>query len=354
MSKNKLCLLILIIFAVITVSGCSISFNTKDGGGNDGGIYVTVNQGNTWQQRVLIPTTSGRPGSIGPLNTNFLAMDPSDRKAIYFGSIDNGLLYSYDGGKNWHLVKELGKISIKAVAVDPSSKCIIYVASGNKVYKSTDCSRTWAQVYYDNDVVTKINTITIDYYNSANIYVGTSRGEVIKSLDRGLSWQTVGRFDDSVEKIVISPHDSRIIFTATAKKGIHRSSDSGSSWVDLSESLKEFKDSMKFRDLVVEEVKAGRILLANNYGLLKSDDNGDSWSKIELITPEKEAIINAVVVSPKDAKEIYYVTNTTFYRSLDGGANWTTKKLPTTRAGWKLLIDPEDTNIIYMGVRKIK
>ncbi|GAF89261.1 unnamed protein product, partial [marine sediment metagenome] len=46
--------------------------------------------------------------------------------------------------------------------------------------------------------------------------------------------------------------------------------------------------------------------------------------------------------------------NTTFYRSLDSGENWTTKKLPTTRAGWKLLIDPDNPDIIYMGVRSIK
>ncbi|MEA3464108.1 MAG: hypothetical protein U9R14_03475 [Patescibacteria group bacterium] len=346
--------LIIIIFTAIIISGCSVSFKTKDGGGYNGGVYKTVNKGNTWRQKALIPTISGKPKNIGGLNVNSMAMDPSDNHAIYFGSHDNGLFYAYDGADNWQVADKLGKITIKAVAVDPGSKCIIYTASVNKVHKSTDCNRTWSQVYYDNNVNVTVNTIAIDYYDSANLYIGTSRGEVIKSSDRGVSWQTIQRLEDDVKKIVISPYDSRVVFAATAKKGIYRSTDSGKTWADLSEKLKEFKDSMKFRDLTATDAEAGVVVLATDYGLLRSFNNGETWTKIELITPEKKATINAVAVSPNNSKEIYYVTNTTFYRSIDGGENWTTKKLPTARAGWKLLIDPKDTNIIYLGVRSLK
>ncbi|MDD5291001.1 MAG: YCF48-related protein [Patescibacteria group bacterium] len=354
MFKNKLNLLIIMMVLAIMVSGCSISFKNGEGGGNDGGIYVTANQGNNWVQKVLIPTTSGQPGSFGNLNASSLAMDPSDPGAIYFGSVDNGLLYTYNGAGGWFLANGLGKVTINAIAVDPVSKCIIYAGIENKVYKSTDCNRTWAQVYYDNDVNTIVNTIAIDHYNSVNVFIGTSRGEAIKSSDRGGSWKTIGRFENSVQKIVVSPADSRLIFAATAKKGIFRSTDGGANWVSLEEKLKDFKNALSFKDLAVASADKGLIFLATNYGLLKSADNGDNWAKIELITPEKEATINSIAVGPKNSKEVYYVTNTTFYRSLDGGANWTTKKLPTTRAGWKLLINPENPNIIYLGARKIE
>lgn len=357
MNKNKLTLLSLIIIllaAMLVATGCSLSFKTNEGGGNDGGIFRSDDKGDRWAQKVLIPTIAGRPRSIGGLNVVSLAIDPSDNKAIYLGSEDNGLFYTYDRGENWFGAGGLIRSTIKAVAVDPSSKCIIYASSGNKVFKSTDCSRSWSQVYYDNDVKVIINTIVIDSFNSANLYIGTSRGEAIKSLDRGASWQTVGRFDDDVEKIIISPHDSRIIFAATKGKGVWRSLDSGANWVDLSDKLKEFKDGMRFRDLSASKSEAGLIILATHYGLLKSADNGSNWLKIELITPEKEATINAIVIGSKDAKEIYYATNTTFYRSVDGGQNWTTKKLPTARTGSQLLIDAGDANIIYLGARGVK
>ena len=338
----------------IMVSGCSISFKTGEGGGNDGGVYVTANQGNNWVQKVLIPTTSGQPGSFGNLNVSSLTMDPSDPGAIYFGSLDNGLLYTYNGAQDWFLASGLGKATINTIAVDPGSKCIIYAGLENKVYKSTDCNRTWSHVYYDNDVNTRVNAIAVDHYNGVNVYIGTSRGEVIKSSDRGGSWKTISRLDNSVQRIIISPADSRLIFVATASKGIFRSTDSGANWVSLREKLRDFKDILSFRDLVIAPADKGLIFLATNYGLLKSTDNGENWVKIELITPEKKATINSIAVNPKNSKEIYYVTNTTFYRSLDGGTNWATKKLPTTRAGWKLLVDQANPNVIYMGVRKIE
>lgn len=356
MSKLKQFALFALIITTVLFSGC-VTIKTEGdaaGSGTDGGVFKTANRGDIWQQKALIPTTSGKPSSIAGLSAVCLSMDPSDNKAIYYGSQVNGLFYSYDGADSWQVAKTLGQVTVNDAVVDPSSKCVIYASAANRIYKSTDCSRAWSQIYYDNDLTVTVNSIAIDYYDSKNIYAGTSRGEVIKSSDRGESWQTVNRLKNNVEKIMISPFDSRIIFAATAKKGIHRSLDSGYNWTDLSANLKEFKDGMTYRDLVISKSEEGLIFLANSYGLLKSADYGDTWANITLITPEKEATINAIAVSPKNVKEIYYITNTTFYRSDDGGETWTTKKLPTSWAGAKLLIDPEETDIIYMGVKQIK
>jgi photosystem II stability/assembly factor-like uncharacterized protein len=337
----------------IFLSGCTVSLKGNTGS-IDGGVYKTETRGDRWLQRVLIPSITGKPRSMAGIDSASLAMDPSDNKAVYFGSLENGLFYTYDGGLNWNIAEGLGKITVKSIAVDPSSKCIIYTASLNKVFKSTDCNRTWSQIYYDNDPTVYIKTIAIDHYDTSRIYIGSSRGEVIKSFDGGESWQTMERLDNDIEEIVISPQDSRVIFAATKKKGLHRSMDGGIHWQDLSSRLEEFKDGKDFRDIAVSESEAGVVILATRYGMFKSRDNGDSWSVVNLITPEKEASINAISLSPQNSDEIYYVTYTTFYRSLDGGENWTTKKLPTSRAGWNLLVDPKDPGVIYMGVRKIK
>ncbi|MFH1822781.1 MAG: YCF48-related protein [Patescibacteria group bacterium] len=342
------------IMMVTLLSGCSISFGSKDSGSSDGGVFVSANKGNTWQQKALIPNISGKPRSMAGVSVSVLVMDPNDNKAIYQGSIDNGLFYTYNIVDGWLPADSLGRFTISAAAVDPESKCIIYAAAENKVYKSTDCNRSWAQVYFDNDTTTKINSIAIDHYNSQNVFIGTSRGEIIRSIDRGISWKTLNRFENSVEKIIINPHDSRMIFVGTARKGIFRSKDSGLTWQSLSEQLKDFQNVFNFKDLALANADQGLIILATSYGLLKSNDYGDNWSKIELITPEKKSTINALAINPKNSQEIYYVTDTTFYRSLDGGQSWTSKKLPSTRAGWKLLIDPENPNTIYLGVKALK
>ncbi len=352
MQKFKFSILLLII-SVFALSGCSISLKS-DSSGSNGGVYFTNNKGDNWQRKVLIPTTSGSPKSIAGLDVSSIAIDPSDHKAIYFGSVSNGLFYSYDQGAGWRHASPLKQITITNVAVDPDSKCIIYTAIGNKLLKSTDCNRTWEQVYNDNSINVLINTIAIDAYDTSIIYIGTSRGEIIKSVDRGGNWQTIGRFDDDVKEIVINPSDSRIIFTATLNKGIFRTKDGGENWLSLKENLEEFRRANRFKDIVIPVTDSGEVFLANGYGLLKTTDYGDTWKSINLITPETKTVINSLAVNPNNSDEIYYVTNSTFYRSLDGGESWATKKLPTTRAGWKLLVDYEDPNIIYMGVRTLK
>jgi photosystem II stability/assembly factor-like uncharacterized protein len=351
---KKLFFLSILASALLLTGGCSISFNGSGNTANDGGVYFSNNKGEVWQKKALIPTTSGAPRSISGLDASTLEIDPQDNKAIYFGSYENGLFYSYNQANEWMTAAPLKQITINDVAVDHESKCTIYAAIGNRLMKSSDCNRTWSQVYYDNDINVSVNTIASDHFNSGVVYIGTSRGEIIKSSDRGLSWQTIGRFKNSIGEIAIDPNDSRIIFVASYSAGVFRTKDSGANWINLEENLKNFKKSNRFKDLVLSVSNPGTIYLANGYGLLKSIDYGDSWSNINLITPETKAIINSLVVNPNNPKEIYYVTNTTFYRSTDGGENWATKKLPTTRAGWKLLLDPTDSNIIYMGVKKLK
>ncbi len=347
----------LILFTIVPllVSGCVIQVNSNGSGtGSAGGVFVSTDKGNTWTTKDLIPTTQGTPGSISGLDANDLVLDPSDSDALYYGSVDNGLYYTYDKGNDWQAVISLGKINVKAVAVDPNAKCTIYVASQNRVLKSTDCSRTWNQVYYDNDPTVTVTALAVDYYNDANVYMGLSRGDVLKSTDRGNSWRALNRFEDVVEKILISPADSRIVFVGIKGRGISRSKDGGSTWTDLSDALKQFKDTINFRDLAASQSDPNTIILANSYGLVRSTDNGDTWTGIQLLTPENAATINAVAVSPKNSDEIYYVTNTTFYRSSDGGKTWTTKKLPTQRAGWKLIVDPDNAGMIYMAVKAVK
>lgn len=355
MFKNKIFISTLLVGLTFTLAGCSVKVNTGASSTSDnGGMYVSSNKGDSWNPKVLVPTTSGKPRSLSGVDVNVLKFDPSDNKALYMGGLDNGLFYTYDGGNSWSIAESLGKINIIDVAIDPADKCVIYAASANKVFKSGDCSRSWSQVYFDNDVKVTVNAIAIDHYNSNNVYIGLSRGEVLKSGDKGNSWHALKRFEGKVEEIVINSADSRIMFVGTADKGIFRTNDAGKSWKDLSANLKDFKDSNKFRDLAISPKEKDLVVLANNYGLIRSADNGDTWSKIELITPEKEAIINAVALNPDNADEIYYVTNTTFYRSLDGGKNWATKKLPTGRAGSEILVDPKDGNLIYLGVKTVK
>jgi len=348
-------LIIAIVLVALSTSGC-IKFKTaNDASDTNGGVFKTVNMGNTWAQKVLIPTVTGQPKSFAGVNVSSFFMDPSDKGALYFGSVGNGMFYTYDGANNWQIAGSLEKATVKDVAIDPDSKCIIYTAIGNKVFKSIDCNRTWRQVYFDNDMKATVSAIAIDHYDTSNIYIAISRGDVVKSTNGGEGWNTVYRPKNYIKSIIIDSNDSRNVFLISNDKGIFRTKDGGESWnsmENLQNVLKEQKLGSNIRNLKIIKGSQGIMFAATQLGLLKTVDDGENWERIPIIPTEKKAVINDFDLDQKDYNKIFYVTNTTFYRSLDGGENWTTIKLPTSRYGMRLIVDPSDSNIIYMAVYK--
>ncbi len=370
MNKKTFKLILALIGITLVSSACSISTtSTSSTQSVDSSLFVTGDRGDIWRSMTSVPSTTGRAGSISDLSVNVMTMDPEDSQAIYLASYDNGLYYTYKVTEGWNAVKTLPTATINDIKIDPKNKCILYAALTNRVYRSSDCTRTWTQIYFDNNPGVSVNTVAIDQYNSSNIYIGTSRGEIIKSIDSGNSWRTIQRLEEGITRLIISPLDSRLIFVATSKNNIFSFNSNTNTnpansadieanfivenWTDLNEVLRDYNLGSSFKDIVVNP-KDGKMFIATEKVILRSADNGITWENIKLIQPEKDAIINAIAVNPKDSNEIYYVTNTTFFRSSDAGTTWTTKKLPTKRSGRVLLIDFNNPNVIYLGTKKVQ
>ncbi len=370
MSTKSLKLILPLFGLILFTSACSISTtSTGNTQSVDSSFFASADRGDTWRSMTAIPSTSGSAGSISNINVNVMTMDPSDNQTIYLASYDSGLYYTYKISDGWNQVKSLPITTINDVKVDPKNKCNIYAAIANRVYRSSDCSRNWTQIYFDSNAEVTVNAIAVDQYNPNNVYIGTSRGEIIKTIDSGNSWRTIKRMDEGVARLIISPLDSRLIFVATTRNNIYSFNSNTNTnpansadleanfvvenWTDLNEILRAYNLGTSFKDIVVSE-KDGTMFLATEKVMLRSKDNAMTWEDIKLIQPEKDAVINAIAVDPENSNNLYYVTNTTFFRSSDGGATWTTKKLPTKRAGRELLIDFKNPNVIYLGTKKIQ
>ncbi|MBL7058680.1 hypothetical protein ISS03_05085 [Patescibacteria group bacterium] len=343
---------IVLISSLLFTSGCSISL--QDSGSNSlGGIFKSVNQGNEWAQANFVPTVSGQPQSLGRLDANFLIEDPSDINTLYYGSVGNGLFYTYDAANTWRITTSFGNKVPDSLAVDPELKCTLYASVANSLYKSIDCTRTWDPIYNADVLTAKINSIIVNHYNNNIIYAGTTLGEIITSDDKGKSWRVLQEFKESVKMITQSPFDSRVLIAIIGDGKLLKSTDGGEKWKELNNGLKVIVSNFRARDVVFSRSKAGQIIAASDNSLLTSFDYGDTWGKIELVSPESGTTINSVALGSLNEKLIYYTTNTTFYRSIDGGEKWVTKKLPTQRAGWKLIVNPKDDNIIYLAVKEL-
>jgi len=366
-ANKKISLLALFVLVPLILSACTVSTTNKKEV-PDASVFLSVNSGDTWREAITMATV-GQPQSIRDVNVKTMTIDPQDSKAVYLATRENGLYYTYNVVQDgWIKVKNLPSAAINDVKVDPKNKCIIYAAVANNLYRSEDCARTFEVVFYDNNTGVTINTIAIDHYNPRNVYIGTSRGEIIKTIDSGASWRTIQRLNEGIKQLIVSPVDSRLIFVASMRNKIYSFNTNSetnpdlsddielnfaiNSWTDLNPVLKEYDLGKNFRDFVVC-AKDGTMFIAANQAMVRSQDNGVTWEKIKLIQPEKEAVINSMAVNPQDSNNIFYVTNTTFFRSTDGGVTWTTKKLPTQRSGQELIVDFDYPNNLYLGTAVI-
>lgn len=351
MKKITILLAALCLFS-LSGFGC-ISFSSSPQGAA-GGIWKSTDQAELWEQKVSFPTSQG-VGKVGHVGVQVLEIDPSDHLAIYAGTVADGLLFSFNGADTWNSAKDLSEGPISAIAVNPADKCTIYAGSRNKIYKSTDCNRTFSQVYYETRIDTDVLDIEVDWYNNSIVYAGTSEGDLVKSTDAGASWSALGRFESDINDIALDPFDSRVMYVGTKKKGLWKTADGGENWFELKEELSEFKNAREIYAIAIDKTSQDTVIISTPYGLLRSYDGGAAWSGIELLTPPGEATIRALALNPREGKEIYYATASTIYKSVDAGQSWVTKKVPA--AGWAadvLAVDPENGSVIYLGVVELK
>ncbi len=348
---KKIFALLFLFIISITTSGCiQVNTNKKEPVRADGGFFVSLNSGEAWEQRTAILSTKGIERNFSMEGVSVLAIDPSDPKAIYYGTVNQGLVYTYDRGKSWQVALGLGRGTISSIAIDPEDKCTIYVSIGKKLFKTDDCSRTWDVVFVDKTAKLGIVTTVVDHFNPNNIYVVLPRGDIIKSTDKGESWQTIYRFKKKINKFFIDPNDSRKMYAALDKAGLYQSDDSGNNWKKNTKIFSNFKIGTGIVDFDFFKNQPNLMFVATKQGILKSIDGGETWEQLPLLPPKTNAHIQSIAINPKNINEIYYITGSTLYRSIDGGKNWMTKILPTSRKSKILMIDKELPNILYLAI----
>jgi len=332
--------------------GCIQITGAPGAKGVDGGVFRSTDRGTSWQSKSSVATV-GAAKSFAGQNVTTIAFDPSDKKAVYAGT-EAGMFFSYDGAESWHGASSLGGVVVTSIAVSPTEKCVVYVGTGNRVMRTRDCSRTWENVYFDPRPDTRVVSVKIDHFNGGTIFAATNKGDFLRSGDGGASWSPIHRFDTEVRQILMTASDSRTMYAATKGKGLWKTTDGGSVWTDLSAAMGEFAGALDNMLLAEDVARGGALVVASNYGLLRTIDGGATFQPLTLLTPPGSTVIYSLAVSPKDSNFIAYGTVNTLYRSVDGGAKWTTTRMPTTRAATTLLVDPSNDATMFMGTTLFK
>ena len=268
---------------------------------------------------------------------------------------------SENSGRTWTPIFDSQPVpSIGAIAVAPSNASVIYVGTGeadmrsqisfgNGMYKSSDAGKTWTHIGLDN--TRQIGRILVDPRNPDVVFVAAlghayganpERG-VYRSSDGGANWAKVLYKGENVGAIDLAfdPRDSRTIYATlwNARRppwsvyppsygpgsGIFKSVDGGDTWQQLTAGLPT--ERVGRIGIAVAATNANvvyAIIDAKEGGMYRSDDRGASWHKTsdDRRTWGRGWYFCNVVVDPENPDKVY-VSNTSVYRSDDGGKSWT-------------------------------
>ncbi len=354
MKKYYFNLVIALAVLVIGGAGC---LNVGDSGfktSGPAGMFVSTDKGESWTMISTIPAVDGNK-NISNVSVYTLSEDPSDAKGLYWASRQNGLYYSFDNGKSWQQADApINSGFIRDVAVHPENKCIIYVSNGRQVFKTEDCARSWDEMFKEVRAKDNITSIAFDPHHIGDVYIAESNGDVLKSTDLGKNWAAVKRFENEyVRHIKFDSNHTDFMYISTQEDGLYRSKDLGKTWESLKNKLKEYPGALEMKRFLVYPGKVDTLYWVSKYGILTSRNAGEDWEPIELVTPPGTVDIYGFAVNPLNDKELFYTgtldMKSTFYRSVDGGKTWETRKLPSKQIPTVLRAHPENSGWLYLG-----
>jgi photosystem II stability/assembly factor-like uncharacterized protein len=332
--------------------------------------------------------------AIGPLRggrTKSIAGVPSMPNRFYIGAVNGGIWQTDNAGRTWTPVfdsQDTGSIGSIAVALsDPN---VIYAGSGeglqrpdlsvgDGIYKSTDAGKTWTHLGLRDGQ--QIPQIAIDPNDPQRLFVAVlghpygpnaERG-IFRSTDGGATFTKVLYHDENSGgyNVVIDPGDPHTIYATlwAARQapweigdsferpgsGIYKSTDDGDHWTKLQSGLPM---AMGRAEIAVSQSNP-QIVYAyvDGYGgetggaVFRSDDAGAHFTQVnddQSTIGERGDDLVAIAIDPKDPQTVY-VTNTSTYRSTDGGTTFTAiKGAPGGDDYQNVWINPDDTNIVAL------
>lgn len=346
-------IIILLLGLSLTAASCDVIALISGTPTGTRGVFRSEDNGETFH----IANTLGR-GNISGVSVNSLSVDSMISETVYLAS-GSGIYKTEDSAKTWRYI--LSGLGATKIAIDPFQPQTLYAGgisgTNGKILKSLDAGVSWVDIYTDPLKSNPVWGLDISKTSSQVLIAGMGNGEVIRSVDAGRTWTSVTNLGNKVMSIDFSA--SGDVYALTQTRGLFKSGDNGVTWKSITESLTSISFSpstqpntsvSQFNYLALDKRQSQVLYLGTDQGLLRSVNNGASWSHLSL--PSRNAIlqVSTVAVSPGNSNTIIAAVGSTLFKSVNGGVTWQTKSLPTGAEVRQILIDPKNFNIIYAGL----
>ncbi len=322
--------------------------------GNDGGLLISRNGGNSWQYVSNLPL-----GQFYHIN-----IDDEIPYNVYGGLQDNGswvgpsYVYERGGIRNHHWSEVLfgDGFDVMPNKADKNKLFAMYQGGTLTEVDVTTGYSSFIQPQTTDSIPLRFSwnaALTQDPFNECGVYFGSQF--VHYSSDCGKNWKIISpdltTNDTSKQKQVesggltidatkaenhttilsIEPSalDSNLIYVGSDDGKLHVSEDGGENWTDISARLPDLPKGAWFPQIVSSKLMAGEaFVVVNNYRqndwspyLYKTIDYGKTWSRIAN-EQNIDGYCLSVAQDPINRSLLFLGTQRGLYVSLDGGNSW--------------------------------
>ncbi len=340
--------------------------------------------------------TFAGPVNIGGRLTD-VEMHSSSQNTIYIGAASGGVFKSLDQGNTWNPIFDANpSLSIGDIAIAPSNASIIYVGTGEcnngrgsvtydgqGVFKSTDAGVTWNSVGLQN---TKTTGRIAIHPTNPNIVFAATMGDLFgngpnrglyRTLDGGLNWTQVLFVNDSTgsPEVLFDPSNPNTLYASTwtrirrptyvnyggAGSNMYKSTDGGTTWVMLTNGLPANSTIIGRIGIDISPTSPNTLYavyagyLGAFSGMYKTTNGGTSWAPVAgntnllaNLTTTSFYWYGRVRVDPTNANKVF-VTDLDLWRSLDGGATWNVSGGSMHVDHHSTYIHPSNANLVLEG-----
>jgi len=377
--------------------------------GNDGGINISTNGGQTFSQPKTIPATQfyeigidynnperlyGGTQDNGTNRTSdggldnwehiyggdgfYVTVDFNNSNIIYAEYQNGGLGKSTDGGFNWEYA--LNGIDgseptnwSTPVVMDPNSSNILYFGT-HSLYRTTDGANNWIKIspqltdWLSGRRLGTITTIAAAPTNSNVIYAGTDDAHVWVSSNNGANWNNIssGLPQRWVTRVVVDPSDENIVYVTFSglkwrdpQPHVFRSTNKGADWTDISGNLPD----APINAFAVDNNYQNRLYLGSDVGMYVSFDTGQSWEVLGeglpvlpigdiKIHPTENYLVAGTYGRSMYKIDLNLITDVEndqpkILKSFSLSQNYPNPFNPTTKISWQSPISSHQTLIVY-------
>ena len=296
------------------------------------------------------------------MDVQAITIHPTDSNLIYAGS-QNGPYRSRDGGASWEKLPFPDEnLEVWSILIHPRDPRTMYLGTSPvAVYRSDNGGDSWRKLprvaspgRVKMNFPCRVTRLAIDPSNPDEIYAGLEVDGVLRSRDRGETWEDIGQdlvnlaqrphlksriASDTENEGMLDTHALTVssalpgtVFLAV-RMGLFRSADRGQTWQDME--IGRFSPLTYARDVVVSPHNPSSLVAAlspaarsSDGSLYRSDDLGQSWRRIDHGI-KAESTMMAVALHPRDPDQIYSVARLgQVFGTRDGGTSWKEWRLP--------------------------